>query len=249
MPKLSEEGVAKFLKIMLLGYQKVGKTRSLGTFPMEKGMYIFDFDGGLDTLRIEFPEEVLEKIDYDEYIDPDPKKPTAWTRAKQKLAEFEKLAAKGELPYDVIVLDGSTEALERCMGFVTYGAGRPGGIPHQNDWMPQMWEYKDFVNQMNALPCNNIVIAHEHIIENEATGEVKNVPAITGKLATKIGGKFNLVFRCEAKVIGGKQNYRWLTKNQGIYEAGHRYHKALEDYEEPNFTEVIRKVREYAEKK
>lgn len=232
------------LNILVLGQQKTGKTWLVGTFP---GLpYVFDFDDGIKTL-------IGKDIEYDTFVETNPKQPMAWKNTQTRLEEFEKSAkADGVVKYegrtiDLISVDGSTELLNIMMNQILYINGRLGGMPQQNDWGPQMGAYVRFINRIKALPCHCVVIAHERIVEQEHTGIVKTLPAVTGKetLAPTLGGKFDIIFRAETKKVGQNVQYRLLTQNQGIYEAGHRFGDAFDVYEEPDLARILEKIEAY----
>ena len=238
------------LNFLIIGEPFVGKTRLLKTFPGT--VYVFDFDDGTKILM------GAERIYYDTILETDIKRPAAFKRANMQLDAFEKCAReKGIVEYvegdetikiDLIAIDGSTELLSIIMNQVLFINGRPGTMPQQNDWGPQTTAYTNFINRVKALPCHVVVICHEHIIEDQNEG-MKMVPAITGKLATKIGAKFDAVFRMESKRKGREVNYQMLTRNLGIYQAGHRFEDALELYEKPDLGMVIEKLKNYQERK
>lgn len=233
----------KPVNIFFFGAPKTGKTSIIRTFP---GLpYVFDFDDGLWPL-------MGHDVEYDTFTDVDSKRPEALVKAKKKLDEFSKMAReKGHVEIngrriDMVVLDGCSEFLQSAMNYVLMTAGRPGGVPQQNDWSPQMTEFMRFITQMKALPCHTMVIAHEDAREDKITGEIKMLPAITGKLSGRIAGKYDVVFRAEIQKRGGQLEHRLLTRHKGLVEAGHRFNDAFEMYEAMDLKVIMDKIRTYS---
>lgn len=233
--------------ILACGEQKTGKTRLIGTFGGHS--YIFDFDDGVKTL-------IGRDVSYDSFLEVDVMRPMAYQRAQKQMDDFEKqVKEKGFIEYEghkigLVALDGSTELLNIIMNQKLFVSGRPGVMPQRDDYGPQMVEYVKFVNRARALPCHTMVVCHETIVENEHTGIVKTLPAITGKqtLAPVFGGKFDIIVRTEVKRRGSQVEYRLLTQNQGIHTAGHRFGEAFEPFEVPDLEGLIEKVRLYKAK-
>ena len=71
------------------------------------------------------------------------------------------------------------------------------------------------------------------------------LPALTGKLATRVGGKFDIVFRAEIQKKGNSTVHRLLTRHQGLVEAGHRFNDAFETYEPMDLGAIIQKIKDY----
>lgn len=235
------------LNILACGEQKTGKTHLIGT--LTGHAYAFDFDDGMKTL-------IGRDVSYDSFLEIDIMKPMAYQSAQKQMALFEKEAKEtGQITYDgkkidLVAIDGSTELLNIIMNQKLFVSGRPGIMPQRDDYGPQMVEYVKFVNRAKALPCHTFVVCHEAIVENEHTGIVKTLPAITGKqtLAPVFGGKFDVIVRTEVKRRGNQTEYRLLTQNQGIHTAGHRFGDAFEPFEVPSLDGLIEKVRKYKAK-
>jgi hypothetical protein len=161
---------------------------------------------------------------------------------------------------ETVVLDGSSTFLDACMYqsmFIRATAKHPAGrTPAEQDWYPQMDEYKKFVHRLVTVAdfgwAHVWVSAHEQYKELKAGEEVidvKCLPDLTGKLSTKMGGAFDFVFRIEADNVGGKRRTRLLTQSRGMVECKNRWEEALELYEEPSYENLTTKLAAYFAKK
>lgn len=259
--------------ILACGEQKTGKTRLIGTFGGHS--YIFDFDDGIKTLigrdvsydsfleidvmrpmayqMAQKQMDAFEKQVQKQILEIKKRIPitdAASTKALQEAIKQETFIEYEGRKVGLVALDGSTELLNIIMNQKLFVTGRPGVMPQRDDYGPQMVEYVKFVNRAKALPCHTFVVCHETIVENEHTGIVKTLPAITGKqtLAPVFGGKFDIIVRTEVKRRGSETEYRLLTQNQGIHTAGHRFGEAFEPFEVPDLEGLIEKVRVYKAK-
>lgn len=232
-----------------------GKTRFASTWCFGN-TYYFDFDGNMSTV---FGQD---KIYFDTYKDVDIRKPAAYQNAVKTLdAIVKSIGDKGYIELDGIkiehvVIDSASALLESCMNLVLFTKGKVGSAPtssdwKDNDWTAQMVYFNNFLNRVLALPCAVTLNCHEHLDKSEIESEKRIYPDITGKIATKIGSKFNLVFRLTVTqdFKTKTEKYMLLTKSQGMFYAGHRFSDALEMYEEADWRSVLKKIGAYIEKK
>ena len=240
------------LKFLIVGEPKTGKTRLLGTYP--GNVFVFDLDDGIITLIDR------ENVYFETIVEPNPKKPSALKKTNVLLNQLSESVRDGSKPsletpdgerveFDLVALDGSTELLQFIMNNVTWMNGRAGMMPSREDWGPQMVGYMNFISQLKSLPCDTAVVCHEKLIEDQAEGKLKMAPMVTGQLANRISGKFDLCFRTCVKKAGKEFKYEVLTQNSGVYQAGTRFMDALDPFEEPNLEKILSKIETYKNKK
>lgn len=217
--------VAPRLKVFVYGPFRTKKTLFSGSFPKP---YFFDFDDGMVTL-------MGKDIEYDTFINSSPLKPTA-IRAAQK--QLEKL--KKDCPYETIVIDSLTAFGDFALDEVLLAKGRPGGVPQQDDWLPQMTIIRNFIYEVLALKKNTVVICHEQATKNEISGGLTVTPLITGKLASKLPTLFDLVFHAEnVRQKGNTYEIKFKVQGTEIYASGSRV-LVKESYITPTYFEMLK---------
>jgi hypothetical protein len=246
-------------KTLVMGPPLTGKTRFAATWPLGNS-YFFDFDGNMVTVN------GAKNVFYDTFKDADLKRPTAFQNAQKVLVEMVKsVATKGyvalmdgeaEIKIDHVVVDSGSGLLEVVMNQVLFLGGRAGGVPGtrnqgDSDWAPQKKGFTDFVGSLLALPLAVTLNCHEHSKEAESDPIKKIYPALTGALATTISSKFQFNFRMTV-IPNAKtktEEYKLLTKSQGLYYAGHRFGDALDVYEPADWVGILEKLRDYVERR
>lgn len=252
MPNTRELTLDPKLHILIWSPSGKGKTTLAGTGRKAFGpMYFWDFD-----LRIQSLTGL--DIDYDQYFDFDIRRPTAYDKAFAKLEAMEALARKGELPYSALCCDGltslATASMNKAFAMVNtfmpntkrMGDGKVQ-IPQMQDYMAQMTCIEDFIRKLNSLPCHTIVTAHEDSDKDEVTQKIFKNLAVTGKLAGRLPGYFNEVWRMEVSDRAGadgklQQFFKVRTRPDSIYTARTSYPGALTTLEDPDLSAIYNKI-------
>ena len=222
------------LKVLGYGESGSGKTLFGSTFP--RPSYYFDTDDGMLSLK------GLEDIEYDTYEDIDLSNPKGAVAVEAKLKELHK-----ECPYKAVVFDSITTLADLAMNRILHLNGRASGVPQQQDWLQQMTWLKNLILRGKALPCHVYFTAHEQIIQDEATMQVKCLPLITGKLAGKLPLYFDEVYHMETTIKDKETVYRLLTKNNGKYLAKSRLNSKFnyfDTYEPQDFKLLEAKIKQ-----
>jgi len=138
---------------------------------------------------------------------------------------------KEGLPYGTVpavsVVDSASALQEIILDYVLAMLGHNLGDPKtdaRNDFGRQMGKSVEIIKSMLSLPMISIWIAHESIERNELTGEIRNDPHFTGKLAPVIGREFGTVLYSTTRTVNGQIEYVWQCQPQGyIKTAGSRF--------------------------
>ena len=148
-------------------------------------------------------------------------------------------------------LDSTTTWAQDIMYEVMKKAGRSGGQPFQNDWLPQMTIIENAIREMIALPCDVILIGHDDSDKDEATGKMFISLMITGKLKRRVPLMFDEVYVAMTKESSKGVEYQLLTRKTGLYQARSRLSNAgqIEMYETPDIKAILKKTgRNYEDK-
>lgn len=143
------------------------------------------------------------------------------------------------------VIDSSTGMLAAIMNKVLKREGRPGGVPQQNDYLPQMTFFQNVMQVVAALPCNVIVTNHLNLIEDASKGDktVMYRPLVTGKLNVRTPLLFSEIYVIETRQSSKGIERSVLTQSTGRYMARTRIGKGVFDlHEEPNLAKLLKKA-------
>ena len=190
-------------------------------------------DQGLLGLR-EDPKE----MEYDLYLDENPKTPRAYNRMDAKVNELLK-----ECPYKTVVFDTVTNLTDIIMNRVTAMNGRGGQTPQLQDYFVLTSDMKQLVYRCKAWPCHVLFIAHEHVLQDDNTGVLRSVPLTTTKLASRLPGMFNEVYYTDVIAKGSENQYRILTGVKGYKKGKTQLGRGKFDlYMEPDFESLMAKL-------
>jgi len=141
-------------------------------------------------------------------------------------------------------IDSITTWSQTIMYNVMKKAGRKGGQPFQNDWLPQMTIIENAVRQIISLPCDVIFLGHDDSDKDEATGRMFISLMITGKLKRRVPLLFDEVYVAMTKETSQGVEYQLLTKKTGLYQARSRLANCgqLEMYEVPDIKNILKKA-------
>jgi len=142
------------------------------------------------------------------------------------------------------VIDSMTTWSQCIMYDVLKKAGRSGGTPQKNDWLPQMTVIEKCMRSFISMPCDCILLGHEDMAQDEASGRVLVTLLITGKLSTRIPALFDEIYHADTKETSSGIQYQLLTRKTGIYSACSRLSNKgqLDMYEVPDIKNILKKT-------
>uniref|UniRef100_A0A6M3L9P5 Putative ATPase domain containing protein n=1 Tax=viral metagenome TaxID=1070528 RepID=A0A6M3L9P5_9ZZZZ len=238
---------------IIYGDLGTGKTYSLRT--CRKPVLIHSFDpGGTFVLRdlIDSGDVIADT----RFEVEDPDMPTSF---KEWDEVYHDLKRKNFFDYvGTYVIDSSTTWAQCAMyqvlrmqgraGTVRKGAGKAGtgfhGVPHENDWLPQMAMLEKAMRDFVSLPCDCILTGHDDSDKDGVSGKMFVHLMITGKLQKRIPLLFSEIYHTDTEETSQGLIYRFLTRRTGLYQARTRLGKGgeLDLYEEQDFKNILRKV-------
>jgi hypothetical protein len=229
----------KSFSALVYGKMGTGKTRLAKT--CRKPAYIMSFDpGGTKTVRDEIEKGSIVADTRFEYENPnDPTVAVAWDREYERLKKLGFFSEIGTL-----ILDSGTTWASALMNQTLKKAGRPGGTPQQNDYLPTMVVMENAIKDICSLPCDFIFICHEDTDKDEASGRLFAGPLLIGKLKYRIPILFDEIYCAQTKETSGGVSYTLLTRSTGIYQARTRLGRdgLFEMYETPDIKTLLKKA-------
>lgn len=254
MPNTRDLLSKPWLKVLCWSPSGTGKTNLLGTAAELGPMYIYDFDQRLQGIAD-------RDIEFDSYRDANQAQPTAYDLASSHL---DRIRGIKPFPYTTIALDGLTTfaiaamnrafpATKAFMPQLTRISTNNAIVPAQPDYMTAMALTEQFISKLVALPCHVIVTAHEDNDKDELTQRIFKNIAVSGKLAIRLPGYFNELWRMVVSttaVNGVAQNtFNVVTRPDNLYSARTCYRDALLPLEVPDFAKIYQKVCKYLDEK
>lgn len=209
-----------------------GKTFSLRTARQPILIHSFDPDGQV-SIR-DFIQKGGIYVD-NRYEQDDIKDPKTWLNWEKEYFRLKTAGVFNQL--GTFALDSATTWSATAMNLVLKKAGRPGGTPQQNDYLPAMVMVENAIKDMTSLPCDIILLAHEDPDKDEATGRMFIHPLFIGKLKLRVPLLFSEVYFAQAKETSKGTEYSFLTQATGMYKARTRLgaNGRFEQYEKPDF--------------
>lgn len=201
------------LKIFLTGDYGTGKSSFARTCPTPG--YVFDFDNRILSYR-------GKDFDYDTFS----LSALGWVEFEKALREIKQ--AVEEDKYKTVIVDSTTTmtdiAMERALQLDPKRSTTNGPIWNVHYSMVRnLMEGK--LRQIINLPCNVIIIAHLHIVQDQETGAIIGVePLLVGALSEMLPGYFGEVYLSFTKQIAVKNGkpktiYYLRTVPRGHYKA------------------------------
>lgn len=198
--------------ILLIGDSGTGKTRFLRTVP---GLYMFDFDGGAQSLA-------GTEVEYDTYKDMvRGVKPTkelaskglyefgsAWDAAYKKMLDIGGLIGTDKAP-KAIAFDSLTFMSMVAVNKILLSTNQPA--PHQGTWGAHHEYFKAVFSMVTAWGIPVIATAHIERKENDLTQVTEKLPLLAGKLAGMIGAFFSEVYYIDHAHTNGVSKFTLLT--------------------------------------
>lgn len=235
----------KTFNAIIYGQPKMGKTSIISTCPGPILVHSFD-PGGSKVLADDIDKgRVLVDTRFE---NDDPYNPRAfdlWCR------EFDKLESSGF--FDVVgtyCLDSMTTWAQCIMQQIIKEASqRQKGrsikdAPRQQDWMPQMNKIEVYMRKFVSLPCNCILLGHDH---QKTDDEGRNVGPrqlmITGKLNKRVPALFDEVYYL-TKANAVTSERKLLTQPKNNISAGSRLARSgkVLEMEDPDIRTILKKV-------
>jgi hypothetical protein len=137
--------------------------------------------------------------------------------------EFERRLSMGYFDrLGTYVIDSMTTWAQDVMYLILRKAGRTGGVPQQNDWLPQMTIIENAMRKFLKLPCDCILIGHDNADKDESTGKMFVSLLITGKLVKRVPILFDEIWMAQTKETSKGMEYQLLTKSTGLFTARSR---------------------------
>jgi len=242
---------------LIYGGTGSGKTSLLRTCRLP--LHVDSFDpGGTKVLQGEailngvlYPDEMANGniIVDSRYENENPKNPWA---ADEWDKEFHKKSLMGYFDrLGTYAIDSATTWAQTIIYGVMKKAGRAGGHPFQNDWLPQMAIIENAIRVMLSLPCDVVFIGHDDSDKDEATGRMFISLMITGKLKRRVPLMFDEVYVALTKETSKGVEYQLLTQKTGLYQAKSRLANRgqLEMYEAMDMKNILKKAGRSTENK
>jgi len=210
------------LKVQIFGETGTGKTFSLRTLPPSAlPAALFDIDLGSMALHGQFNEGLFRiyRPQRTSGSTSGRTEPLAYNEIKEKLQNIHQL---GDIK--TIVIDSMTMLYSSILDHVVY-KGKSKNI----ETAPTLQEYGialrltlKLVEAIISMNVNVILICHETALENEISGIVKGVPALTGKLGEIVPRYFDEIYHSRVEKSGGTVKYVWDTQPKGLFVARSR---------------------------
>jgi hypothetical protein len=224
---------------LIYGGMGTGKTNCVRT--CRKPVVLHSFDpGGTKTVRDEVEKGTVFADTRFEVEDPI--NPTAfanWDKEYHRLKQggmFDKVGT--------YVIDSGTTWSAAAMNVTLKKAGRAGGTPQQNDYLPTMVMLENAIKDITSLPCDVIFICHEDTDKDEASGKMFVGPLMIGTLKYRIPILFDEIYYATTKETSAGVNYFFLTRATGLYKARTRLGKGglFETYEQQDIKALLKKA-------
>jgi|TARA_R100001530_G_scaffold133057_1_gene106020 hypothetical protein len=209
------------IKVQLFGETGTGKTFSLRTLPdCAWPVALIDIDLGSRSIHGQF-NEGLFRIYQPDRVDGalGSHKPVAYDEVKALLNRINQ-----NNDVKTIVIDSMTMLYGSILDHVVY-KGKTKNI----ESAPTLQEYGialrltvKLVEALISMGTNIILICHETALENEVTGIVKGVPALTGQLGNIVPRYFDEIYHSRTEGSGSNLKYVWDTQPRGLFVARSR---------------------------
>jgi len=178
--------------------------------------YLFDFDDGMRTaatLQDKFTP-LRQGIEFDTFVDKNPKQPKAFMNAKKKLLEISALCAKGQWKYDACIIDSLTGMCKSCQLQVLGSAGNSFKRPEIQHWGMMVNEIENMLTILRSLNVLTIVTAHIMSDEIDAVSKVFPMSITKKHGENKLTWLFDEVLYSRAR-SKGQGKYDMIVTGQG----------------------------------
>lgn len=229
----------KSFNAIVYGDSGTGKSFSLRT--CRRPVLVHSFDPGGQKGNRKLVDEGWFFVD-SRWETEDPMRPSvfaAWDKEYHRLLHGGLFANIG-----TFVLDSATSHAATALNVTLQKAGRAGGHPFQQDYAPSMALLEASYRSMTTLPCDVVLIAHQDVDKDEASGRMFVGPLFIGKLKMRIPLLFDELYYAHTKESSAGVKYEWLTRSTGLFKARSRLaaEGKLETYEPQDFKNILRKA-------
>lgn len=199
----------------------------------------------LETLSKGKPEE-LPRITCVNYFEPHRintgmHKPyysaTQFTRVS---TDINLISDPGRCPWATVVLDPLTEFRQAVLLFIGSLNVKGLSMDDARDWAgTSSLKIVEVVGSLYDLPCNAVVIAHEQLVENEKTKEIRILPMAYGQSREILGGMAAQYIYATSVGQGKEEKFVVWTKPQGwVTNLGVRWPRPVEAICGPTYEEI-----------
>lgn len=226
MAKLSELKTNEYIKVLVYGHSGTGKTCLASTFPLP--IFYADFDGKVaSAARFQGSNpERLKQMEFEDFrFSPSVSVPNSYGKFLTYLARLEELSAvtDGPFPFKTIVLDSLTTMSDAMIPYLLKKHSdikrAIPGVPGQQDWGMILFEMKNVVKRLLALPCNVVFIGHIKDTKDEITGAVEYKVALAGQAADALPILLEEVYRSYVETDkDGNTHYLAQTRASSKYK-------------------------------
>jgi hypothetical protein len=186
--------------MLVYGRSGVGKTRLAGSahvVPEMARSLIIDIEGGAMTLRKDFPDAELVRVD-------------SW---KDMQSVYDALFAGGH-GFRTVVLDSLTEIQKFNMDSIMRGLmeknnERDMDVPGLREWGKNLEQTRRFVRAFRDLPINVIFTALEREDKDRMNRPIK-LPSLSGKMAQEVAAFLDIVLYYSIKEVEGPDGKRQI---------------------------------------
>ena len=233
-----EKAQNKTFNALIYGPMGSGKTRLAMTCRAPILIHSFD-PGGTKTIRDEIGKTIFADTRYEQEDPAMPSAFAAWDLEYHRLKKAGLFAGIG-----TYIIDSATTWSAAAMNVVLKKAGRPGGVPFQQDYLPAMVMIENAIKDMISLPCDCILLCHEDVDKDEASGKMFVGPLFVGKLKVRVPLLFDEIYMATTKETSNGVSYSLLTRNTGLYRARTRLgsNNRFETYEQPDIKALLAKA-------
>jgi len=278
-PELLDDSIlGEYEKILSYGGFGTGKTFSAGTMPGRIYFLVIGGKNELKTLRSpdfvnKYPEKngmiALDWVKENLGLRGTFKEAEAYDLACDKLDEALALDAKGDMPFDSLVIDAATGlrgvAMNKAIE-ITYDMAsgkdksaltrlRKEGIliPGDNDWGSEQSLIWKFINWCYELDKHFLLITHEWIdaktdLGSKTTTVLHRRPLFTGKHRQEIPQMFDNVWRFSVSGGGKSRQFEAQTVGDDITDAKTRVGGVLDiNMRDVNYEKCIEQMKDWKE--
>ena len=232
MPSAKDVTVnTEFIKVMSVGEPGTGKSILASSFPTPG--FVFDFANSIISYKgLDF--------DYEQYE----LSPLGWTKFEKDVVQIIKAVKEGK--YVSVIIDDlsamTAVCMERALQLDPKRSATNGPVWNIHYSMVRnLMEGR--LKQVMNMNCNIHFIAHLHVIQDQATGNITGVePMLTGALPVVIPGYFDEVYYHTTKREGGDTKWLVQTVPIGFNRARSRLSgklRTLPDYLPNDYNEIM----------